>query len=74
MNRIFTPRRGIALALALAAGLAHASGSDGGGSAETGECVRATEVGRASDPEGLGRLVAAELMVKGAGELLGLGN
>ena len=44
------------------------------GSAETGECVRATEVGRASDPEGLGRLVAAELMVKGAGELLGLGN
>ena len=44
------------------------------GSAETGECVRATEVGRASDPEGLGRLVAAELMVKGAGQLLGFGN
>ena len=42
------------------------------GSAETGECIRASEVGRASDPEGLGRLVAAELMVKGAGELLGL--
>ena len=42
------------------------------GSAGTGECVRASEVGRASDPEGLGRLVAAELMVKGAGELLGL--
>jgi len=42
------------------------------GSAETGECIRASEVGRASDPEGLGRLVAAELMVKGAGELLGI--
>ena len=42
------------------------------GSAETGECIRASEVGRASDPEGLGRLVAAELMVQGAGELLGL--
>ena len=42
------------------------------GSAQTGECIRASEVGRASDPEGLGRLVAAELMVKGAGELLGL--
>ena len=44
------------------------------GSAETGECIRASEVGRASDPEGLGRLVAAELMVKGAGELLGLSS
>jgi len=44
------------------------------GSAETGECIRATEVGRAADPEGLGRLVAAELMVKGAGALLGLGS
>ena len=42
------------------------------GSAQTGECVRASEVGRAIDPEGLGRLVAAELMVKGAGRLLGL--
>jgi hydroxymethylbilane synthase len=42
------------------------------GSAETGRCVRASEVGRARDPEGLGRLVAAELMVRGAGELLGL--
>lgn len=42
------------------------------GSAETGKCVRASEVGRASDPEGLGRLVAAELMVRGAGRLLGL--
>lgn len=42
------------------------------GSAATGECIRATHVGRAADPEGLGRLVAAELMVKGAGRLLGL--
>ena len=42
------------------------------GSANTGRCVRANEVGHAHDPEGLGRLVAAELMVKGAGELLGL--
>ena len=42
------------------------------GSAETGRCVRASEVGRAHDPEGLGRLVAAELMVRGAAELLGL--
>ena len=44
------------------------------GSAVTGECIRATHVGRASDPEGLGRLVAAELMVKGAGRLLGLSS
>ena len=42
------------------------------GSAVTGQCIRASEVGRASDPEGLGRLVAAELMLKGAGRLLGL--
>ena len=42
------------------------------GSAVTGECIRASEVGHSSDPEGLGRLVAAELMVQGAGELLGL--
>jgi hydroxymethylbilane synthase len=42
------------------------------GSAETGQLIRAVEVGHASDPDGLGRLVAAELMVKGAGELLGL--
>jgi hydroxymethylbilane synthase len=42
------------------------------GSASTGNCIRASEVGHASDPEGLGRLVAAELMVKGAGEMLGL--
>ena len=41
------------------------------GSATTGECVRASEVGRVSDPEGLGRLVATELMLRGAGELLG---
>ena len=44
------------------------------GSATTGECIRATHVGRAGDPEGLGRLVAAELMVKGAGRLLGLSS
>jgi hydroxymethylbilane synthase len=42
------------------------------GSAETGQCISASEVGRASDPEGLGRLVATELMLKGAGKLLGL--
>ena len=42
------------------------------GSAETGECIRASEVGRASDPEGLGRLVATELKLKGADRLLGL--
>lgn len=42
------------------------------GSAESGHCVRAGEVGRASDPEGLGRLVATELMLQGAGRLLGL--
>ncbi len=42
------------------------------GDAETGECVRASEVGQSRDPEGLGRLVATELMLKGAGRLLGL--
>ena len=42
------------------------------GDAETGECIRASEVGRASDPEGLGRLVATELKLKGADRLLGL--
>lgn len=42
------------------------------GSADTGQCVRASEAGRATDPEGLGRLVATELMLKGAGRLLGL--
>ena len=44
------------------------------GSAETGECVRASEVGQPGDPEGLGRLVAAELMLLGAGRLLGLSS
>jgi hydroxymethylbilane synthase len=44
------------------------------GSAETGECVRASEVGRAGDPEGLGRLVATELKLKGADRLLGLSS
>jgi hydroxymethylbilane synthase len=43
------------------------------GDAETGECIRASEVGRAGDPEGLGRLVAAELMIKGAERILGRG-
>ena len=40
------------------------------GDAETGECIRASEVGRAADPEGLGRLVATELMLKGAERIL----
>ncbi len=44
------------------------------GSAETGECIRAGEVGKASDPEGLGRLVATELKLKGADRLLGLND
>jgi len=44
------------------------------GSAETGVCIRANEVGHAHDPVGLGRLVAAELMVKGAAEMLGLAS
>ena len=42
------------------------------GSADTGECIRISEVGRANDPEGLGRLVAAELRLKGADRLLSL--
>jgi hydroxymethylbilane synthase len=42
------------------------------GDAETGECLRAGEVGQARDPDGLGRLVATELLLKGAGRLLGL--
>jgi hydroxymethylbilane synthase len=42
------------------------------GDAATGECIRASEVGRAADPEGLGRLVATELMLKGAARILGL--
>lgn len=40
------------------------------GSARSGECIRHSEVGRASDPNGLGRLVAAELKLKGADRLL----
>lgn len=40
------------------------------GSADSGECIRISEVGRANDPEGLGRLVAAELRLKGADRLL----
>ena len=42
------------------------------GSADSGECIRISEVGRANDPEGLGRLVAAELRLKGADRLLSL--
>ena len=42
------------------------------GDADTGECIRASEVGASHDPEGLGRLVATELMLKGASRLLGL--
>jgi hydroxymethylbilane synthase len=42
------------------------------GDAQTGECIRASEVGRAADPEGLGRLVATELMLKGASRILKL--
>jgi hydroxymethylbilane synthase len=40
------------------------------GDAETGTCIRASEVGRAADPEGLGRLVATELKLKGADKIL----
>ncbi len=40
------------------------------GDAETGECIRASEVGKATDPEGLGRLVATELKLKGADRIL----
>jgi hydroxymethylbilane synthase len=40
------------------------------GDAETGECLRASEVGKATDPEGLGRLVATELKLKGADRIL----
>jgi hydroxymethylbilane synthase len=36
------------------------------GSAKTGKLVRASAVGKANDPEGLGRLVAAELRLAGA--------
>jgi len=41
------------------------------GDAETGECIRASEVGKATDPEGLGRLVATELKLRGADRILG---
>jgi hydroxymethylbilane synthase len=41
------------------------------GDAETGECIRASEVGKSTDPEGLGRLVATELKLKGADRILG---
>jgi hydroxymethylbilane synthase len=40
------------------------------GDADTGECLRASEVGKAADPEGLGRLVATELKLKGADRIL----
>lgn len=40
------------------------------GSAKTGQCVRAQAVGHAHDPIGLGRLVATELRLHGADELL----
>jgi len=40
------------------------------GDAATGECIRASEVGKATDPEGLGRLVATELKLKGADRIL----
>jgi hydroxymethylbilane synthase len=42
------------------------------GDAATGECIRASEVGHAADPEGLGRLVATELMLNGAARILNL--
>ena len=40
------------------------------GSAKTGQLVRAHAVGKASDPEGLGRLVAAELRLAGAEDII----
>ena len=40
------------------------------GSAKTGHCVRAHAVGHSHDPEGLGRLVATELRLHGADELM----
>lgn len=42
------------------------------GSATTGQCIRAQAVGKSHDPDGLGRLVAAELLLHGADKLLGL--
>jgi hydroxymethylbilane synthase len=40
------------------------------GSAKTGKLVRASAVGKANDPEGLGRLVAAELRLAGAEDII----
>ena len=40
------------------------------GSAKTGKCIRAHAVGHAHDPAGLGRLVATELRLLGADELM----
>jgi len=40
------------------------------GSAKTGRLVRAQAVGKDNDPEGLGRLVAAELRLAGADEII----
>ena len=40
------------------------------GSATTGKLVRASAVGKANDPEGLGRLVAAELRLAGADAII----
>ena len=44
------------------------------GSAADGKCIRAQAVGKAHDPDGLGRLVAAELMLLGAGPMLGMSS
>jgi len=40
------------------------------GQPRTGKIVRTSAIGKANDPEGLGRLVAAELRLLGADELL----
>lgn len=42
------------------------------GRAEDGHCIRASAFGSARDPEALGHRVAAELMARGAGALLGI--
>jgi hydroxymethylbilane synthase len=44
------------------------------GSAADGKFIRAQAVGKAHDPDGLGRLVAAELMLLGAGPMLGMSS
>jgi len=44
------------------------------GSAGTGQCIRGQAVGKSHDPDGLGGLVAAELLLKGADKLLGLSS